>query len=80
VRLAALDSALPLRGPALVADRDGRLLAALSLDDGRAVADPFERTAEAVELLRLRARQICAGVPTARRRTARLRLSIVQPR
>jgi hypothetical protein len=79
-RLAALDSAPPLRGQALVADRNGRLLAAVSLDDGRAVADPFERTAEAVELLRLRARQVATGHAAPRRRSLRLRVPIVQPR
>ena len=54
-RLAALDSARPLRGTALVAEVDGRTVAALDLDDGRVVADPFERTADVVELLRVRA-------------------------
>ena len=30
----------------LVAERDGRILAALALDDGRAIADPFAPTAD----------------------------------
>ena len=34
-RLAALDSASPPRGPALVAEADSRLLAALPLGSGR---------------------------------------------
>ena len=42
----------------LVAESDGRLLAAVPFDGGRAIADPFEPTAEAVALLELRARQI----------------------
>jgi hypothetical protein len=54
-RLAALDSRRPLTGPALVAERDGRLLAALATADGRAVADPFAPTADLVALLRLHA-------------------------
>jgi hypothetical protein len=54
-RLAALDSARPLRGRALVAEVEGRAIAALALSDGRVVADPFEHTAEVVELLRARA-------------------------
>jgi hypothetical protein len=54
-RLAALDSRRPLTGPALIAERDGRLLAALGTADGRAVADPFARTADLVALLRMRA-------------------------
>ena len=60
-RLARLDSTTPLRGPALLAEADGRLVAALSLEDGRAVADPFTRSADAVALLRLRARQQRSG-------------------
>src|ERR671924_2110131 len=57
-RLAALDSARPLRGPALVAEADSRLLAALPLGSGRPIADPFEPTAEVVELLRLHKEQL----------------------
>jgi hypothetical protein len=51
-RLAALDSAEPLRGPVLIALADGEPVAALSLADGRAVADPFRPTADVVTLLR----------------------------
>jgi len=54
-RLAALDSVRPLRGHALVAEVDGRAVAALDLTDGRVVADPFKHTAEVVELLQVRA-------------------------
>jgi hypothetical protein len=57
-RLAALDSASPPRGPALIAEADSRMLAALPLGSGRPIADPFEPTAEIVELLRLRADQL----------------------
>ena len=57
-RLAALDSASPPRGPALVAEADSRMLAALPLGSGRPIADPFEPTAEAVALLELRAEQL----------------------
>jgi hypothetical protein len=59
-RLAALDSARPLRGPALVAESGTRLLAAVPLKSGRAIADPFEPTAELVELLELRKEQLGA--------------------
>jgi hypothetical protein len=58
IRLAALDSAKPPRGPTLVAETDSRLLAALPLGAGRAIADPFEPTAEIVALLELRKRQL----------------------
>ena len=54
-RLAELDSASPLRTPALVALVDGEPVAAVSLADGRAVADPFRPTADVVALLRERA-------------------------
>jgi hypothetical protein len=57
-RLAALDSASPPRGPALVAEADSRVLAALPLGSGRPIADPFEPTAEIVALLQLRAEQL----------------------
>ena len=57
-RLAALDSASPPRGPALVAEADSRMLAALPLGFGRAIADPFEPTAEVVALLELRREQM----------------------
>ena len=68
--LAALDSAAPGAGPHLVAEVDGRLRAALSLDDGRVVADPFHHTAGDVALLRARA------VAEGRRRPARRRLRL----
>jgi len=57
-RLAALDSARPPRGPALIAEADSRMLAALPLGSGRPIADPFEPTAEIVALLHLRAEQL----------------------
>jgi hypothetical protein len=58
MRLASLDSATPPRGPALVAEADSRILAALPLGSGRPIADPFEPTAELVALLELRRSQI----------------------
>ena len=54
--LAALDSAPVPFGPVLLAEVDGRPRAALSVDDGRVVGDPFARTANLVELLRVHAR------------------------
>lgn len=44
--------------PVLVAEDERGLVAALELGGGRAVADPFRRSAAAVELLRTRARQL----------------------
>ena len=57
-RLAQLDTAERPHGELLLAERDGEVVAALPLDGGRPVADPFRRTAGAVELLALRARQL----------------------
>jgi hypothetical protein len=57
-RLAQLDSASRLAGPALVAESGTRILAALPLGSGRAIADPFEPTAELVALLELRRAQL----------------------
>jgi hypothetical protein len=53
-RLAALDSARALRGTVLVAQSDGRIRAAYSVEEGRAIADPFVPTAGLVELLHTR--------------------------
>jgi hypothetical protein len=61
VRLAELDSAAPLRGDVLMAIVGEQPWAAISLLDGRAVADPFVASASAVELLRMRARHLGAG-------------------
>ena len=52
-RLAALDDARPLDGDVLLALVDGEAVAALSLDDGRVVANPFLPTADTVRLLSL---------------------------
>ena len=60
-RLAALDSAPAPAGVALVAEVDGRLRAALPLDGSRAIADPFHRGLDLVELLRIRAAQLADG-------------------
>ncbi len=65
--LAELDSAQAPAGSALVAEVDGRLRAALPLDGGAPIADPFHRSAELVELLRLRAMQL--GSPAGDART-----------
>ena len=52
--LAALDSARPLEGDVLVAIVNEAPVAAISLDDGRVIADPFRRTAGTVKMLKLR--------------------------
>ena len=57
-RLAALDSAEALVGVTLLAEVNGETVAAVPLRGGRAIADPFRRTAAAIELLELRAAQL----------------------
>ncbi len=54
-RLAVLDSAFPPTGDVLLAEMGAELWAAVSVDNGHAVADPFRHSADLVELLRLRA-------------------------
>jgi len=53
--LAQLDSQKPITGRALIGKIDGRAAAALSLSDGRIVADPFQATSHLAVQLRLRA-------------------------
>jgi hypothetical protein len=57
-RLAALDSSKPPHQPVVVAEVGGELRAALSLNDGSLVADPFHLTKGAADLLRAYARQL----------------------
>ncbi len=64
--LADLDSASPLAGPALIALVAEEPWAAVSLHDGRIIADPFRATAPAVALLRVRASQL-VGEPAGAR-------------
>lgn len=54
-QLARLDDQRALRGEVLVAEIDGRILAARSMESGRTIADPFHRTANLVALLDVRA-------------------------
>jgi hypothetical protein len=59
-RLAQLDSGRAPAGPALVAELDGVLVAAVPLHDGRPLADPFVPSAAVVKLLELRRAQLRA--------------------
>jgi hypothetical protein len=56
--LAELDSSTPPQGDVLLAEVDDELWAALSLQDGHAVADPLRPSAEAVGVLAERRRQL----------------------
>jgi hypothetical protein len=60
--VATLDSARVPAEPLLVAERDGDIVAALSLATGESIGDPFKRTADAIELMSLRASQIPHGL------------------
>lgn len=65
--VAQRDSSTVPAGMLLVAEVGGRVRAALSLDTGEVVADPFAPSASLVDLLRARARQL-NGRPARRRR------------
>lgn len=73
-RLAALDSARPLAGDVMLAHIGGDVRAAVELESGRAVADPFYPSLELVTLLRA-----AAGDGTSRRRTWRRAARAVRP-
>jgi hypothetical protein len=71
-RLSALDSAFPPTGDVLLAEMDDELWAALSIDSGHAVADPFRPSGDLVELLRFRAERLGAEEPARGRILARV--------
>ncbi len=78
--LAQLDSAPVPTGRVLMAEVDGRLEAAISLDDEHVIANPWHRTADLVALLKVRAGQAAARgtapvttLSALERRFARLR-------
>lgn len=57
-RLAQLDSRPQPHGAVLGAEVEGRLVAAISVDNGDVVADPFSATGELRTLLELRVAQL----------------------
>ena len=57
-RLAALDSARVPKGTLVVAEVAGTIQAAVPIDGGRAIANPFVPTADLVKLLEVRVRQL----------------------
>ena len=59
-RLAALTARPARDGDWLVADLDGVPVAAVSLDDGSTLYDPFRPTSQLVSLLEFRRRQVLA--------------------
>ena len=75
-RLADLDSQRPLGGRIMIGELDGAPAAALALDTGRTIADPFRPTAHLVASLRTRAAGVVAveRKPSLRDRLRSLRL------
>jgi hypothetical protein len=72
VRLAALDSSSPPTGDVLLAEVGDEVWAAVELDSGTAIADPFRPSGELVDLLQLRASLENGGARAARGPLARL--------
>lgn len=59
-RLALLEEQPVPPGETLVAEVDRRVVAALAIEDGHALADPFTASSDVVELLEFRAAQLAA--------------------
>ena len=78
--LAALDSVRPLTGERMIGEVDGQIVAAVSLHDGRVAADPFEPTADVVEILRLHTAGARSAAARGRLRRPRLTLPRLAPR
>jgi hypothetical protein len=79
-RLAQLDCRPVPTGHVLVAAVEGELWAALPVDGGEPVADPFHPTVALTSLLALRARQLRAGEAESAPAAARRRLVAVAGR
>ena len=62
--LAELDSKRPLNGPVLIGEIGGRPAAAVSLEGGRVIADPFELTVHLRQVLRMRVAALHAHTRT----------------
>ena len=59
-RLAALDDRAALRGSALVAEEHGEMRAAIEIETGRVIANPFAPTADLVDLLRVQRHHVAS--------------------
>ena len=60
-QLAELEERRVPPGPLLIAEVDGAVAAAVALEGGETIANPFTRSSEAISLLHLRAEQIRAA-------------------
>jgi hypothetical protein len=77
-RVAGRDTGALPAGPLLVAKVGSDVRAAISLTDGTAIADPFHRTLELVEMLKIRAGAVTGarhGHIAPRRRSGRTPLT-----
>ena len=61
-RLAVLDSSSPPTGEVILAEMGDELWAAVSVDTGAAIADPFRPSGDLVDLLRFRADRLNGDV------------------
>jgi len=74
LRLARLDSqGRPPSGTIIVGEDDGVIVAAMAVEDGATIADPFRSTAPIVAMLRVRADQLNDTRPRSRRTRLSLR-------
>jgi hypothetical protein len=60
-RLAQLDSTRAPAGETVIGKLQGKLVAAVSMIDGKTISDPFVAGSEIAELVRLRAQQLGLG-------------------
>jgi len=74
-RLAVLEGRPSPRGRFVLAEVDGTVVAALPLNGGKPLADPFRPTAHLLPLLRLRASQLEQGTGTRARLAGALSLN-----
>ena len=63
-RIAQFDSQRPLGGNVLIGEVDGTAAAAISLADNRVISDPFQRTGQITQMLRMRAASLVAHART----------------
>jgi hypothetical protein len=71
-RLAAIDSSSAPTGDVVLAEVDGEIWAAVEIETGFAIADPFRPSGELVELLRFHAEGAATEHRAERRRLPRL--------
>jgi hypothetical protein len=60
-RVASLDGKKAPQGRVLVAEADREVIAALAIDSGAVVADPFRWTSDVIALMEMRAEQLAAS-------------------